>query len=201
MAGHRLGGYHTGVVVHRLHGSACRDRSASSGTPCSAIRSPSGRRTGCLSDRLLPPRWLLTSSRWPHLCPGCHHRCAGSRVKWSAQSDPGPEGRRPLQYRKLGRRIIPTNSGTPCAHHSRLYSLYLLYLRLPSVMKAPREKAMAYTALVIVAAIVLFMVLAMIASRFRAVPTAGMTVPERCAVRVLHEGDADHSPRHLSGLV
>jgi Yip1 domain len=58
-----------------------------------------------------------------------------------------------------------------------LYSLYLLYLGLPIVMKAPREKAMAYTAVVILAAIVLFMVIGVIAGRFLAVPTAGMTVP------------------------
>jgi Yip1-like protein len=58
-----------------------------------------------------------------------------------------------------------------------LYSLYLLYLGLPVVMKAPREKAMAYTAVVILAAIVLFMIIGVIAGRFMAVPTAGMTVP------------------------
>jgi Yip1 domain len=58
-----------------------------------------------------------------------------------------------------------------------LYSLYLLYLGLPVVMKAPREKAMAYTAVVILAAIVLFMIVGVIAGRFMAVPTAGMTVP------------------------
>ena len=58
-----------------------------------------------------------------------------------------------------------------------LYSLYLLYLGLPIVMKAPREKAMAYTAVVILAAIVLFMVIGVIAGRFMALPTAGMTVP------------------------
>ena len=58
-----------------------------------------------------------------------------------------------------------------------LYSLYLLYLGLPIVMKAPREKAVAYTAVVILAAIVLFMVIGVIASRFMGVPTAGMTVP------------------------
>jgi len=58
-----------------------------------------------------------------------------------------------------------------------LYSLYLLYLGLPIVMKAPREKAMAYTAVVILAAIVLFMVIGVVAGRFMAVPTAGMTVP------------------------
>jgi hypothetical protein len=58
-----------------------------------------------------------------------------------------------------------------------LYSLYLLYLGLPVVMKAPREKAVAYTAVVILAAIVLFMVIGVIAGRFMALPTAGMTVP------------------------
>ena len=58
-----------------------------------------------------------------------------------------------------------------------LYSLYLLYLGLPIVMKAPREKAMAYTAVIILAAILLFMVIGVIAGRFMALPTAGMTVP------------------------
>jgi Yip1 domain len=58
-----------------------------------------------------------------------------------------------------------------------LYSLYLLYLGLPVLMKSPRDKAVAYTAVVIVAAIVLFMVTGMLAGRFLAVPTAGWTVP------------------------
>jgi hypothetical protein len=44
-------------------------------------------------------------------------------------------------------------------------------------MKAPREKAMGYTAVVVLAAIVLFVIIAMVAGRFMAVPTAGMTVP------------------------
>ena len=58
-----------------------------------------------------------------------------------------------------------------------LYSLYLLYVGLPIVMKAPREKALAYTAVVILAAIVLFMIIGMIAGRFMAVPTPAMTAP------------------------
>jgi Yip1-like protein len=58
-----------------------------------------------------------------------------------------------------------------------LYSLYLLYLGLPVVMKAPREKALGYTAVVVLAAIVLFMVIGVIAGHFMAVPTAGMTMP------------------------
>jgi hypothetical protein len=58
-----------------------------------------------------------------------------------------------------------------------LYSLYLLYLGLPVLMKSPRDKAVAYTAVVIVAAIVLFMLTGFMAGRFMAVPTAGWTVP------------------------
>jgi hypothetical protein len=58
-----------------------------------------------------------------------------------------------------------------------LYSLYLLYLGLPVLMKSPREKGVAYTAVVILAAIVLFMLTGMLAARFLAVPTAGWTVP------------------------
>jgi hypothetical protein len=58
-----------------------------------------------------------------------------------------------------------------------IYSLYLLYLGLPVVMKAPREKALGYTAVVVLAAIVLFMVIGVIAGHFMAVPTAGMTMP------------------------
>jgi hypothetical protein len=58
-----------------------------------------------------------------------------------------------------------------------LYSLYLLYLGLPILMKAPRERATGYTAVVVLAAIVLFMAIGVIAGRFMAVPTAAMTVP------------------------
>jgi hypothetical protein len=39
-----------------------------------------------------------------------------------------------------------------------LYSLYLLYLGLPVLMKAPQEKAMGYTVVVVLCAIVLFVV-------------------------------------------
>lgn len=58
-----------------------------------------------------------------------------------------------------------------------LYSLYLLYLGLPVLMKSPRDKAMAYTVVVVVAAVVLFMLTGVLAGRFLAVPTAGITVP------------------------
>ncbi len=58
-----------------------------------------------------------------------------------------------------------------------IYSLYLLYLGLPVLMKSPREKAMAYTAVVILAAIVLFMIIGVVSSRFIGMPGTGMTVP------------------------
>jgi hypothetical protein len=44
-----------------------------------------------------------------------------------------------------------------------LYSLYLLYTGLPAVMHAPREKALGYTIVVIIAAIVLSIIIAGIA--------------------------------------
>lgn len=58
-----------------------------------------------------------------------------------------------------------------------LYSLYLLYLGLPVLMKSPREKAVTYTVVIVLAAFVLFMVTGVIAGHFLAVPTAGFTVP------------------------
>jgi hypothetical protein len=57
-----------------------------------------------------------------------------------------------------------------------LYSLYLLYLGLPVLMKAPREKALPYTAVVILAAILLFVVVGMIAGRFTGMRYAGMAM-------------------------
>src|SRR5882724_7100908 len=47
-----------------------------------------------------------------------------------------------------------------------LYSIYLLYLGLPVLMKAAKEKAMGYTVVVIVAAIVLFFLIGTVAARF-----------------------------------
>jgi hypothetical protein len=57
-----------------------------------------------------------------------------------------------------------------------LYSLYLLYLGLPVLMKTPSEKAVTYTVVVVLAAIILFMLTGLVAGRFLAVPT-GMTAP------------------------
>jgi hypothetical protein len=58
-----------------------------------------------------------------------------------------------------------------------LYSFYLLYLGIPLLMKAPRERAMTYTVVVVLAAVVLFMLIGIIGGRFLAVPTASITVP------------------------
>ena len=52
-----------------------------------------------------------------------------------------------------------------------LYGLYLLYLGLPALMKCPRDKAVAYTAVVVVCAIVMSIVLASIGGLMVA-PTA-----------------------------
>jgi len=40
-----------------------------------------------------------------------------------------------------------------------LYSLYLLYTGLPVLMKSPKEKAMTYTIVIIVAAVVLYLII------------------------------------------
>jgi Yip1 domain len=47
-----------------------------------------------------------------------------------------------------------------------LYSVYLLYLGLPALMKAPQEKALPYTGVVIIAAIVVFGVIGALSSCF-----------------------------------
>ena len=55
-----------------------------------------------------------------------------------------------------------------------LYGLYLLYLGLPLLMKAPREKALGYTAVVVVVAIVVMVVIGGISSVFMPTPTMPM---------------------------
>ncbi|MGH7537844.1 MAG: Yip1 family protein [Gemmatimonadales bacterium] len=47
-----------------------------------------------------------------------------------------------------------------------LYSLYLLYLGLPILMRAPQDKAMGYTVVVIICAIVLYLIIGWVATRF-----------------------------------
>jgi type III secretory pathway component EscS len=45
-----------------------------------------------------------------------------------------------------------------------LYSLYLLYLGLPALMKSPQDKALGYTVVVVIAAIIIFACIGWIAS-------------------------------------
>jgi len=58
-----------------------------------------------------------------------------------------------------------------------LYSLYLLYLGLPVLMRVPREKALGYTAVVVVAAIVLFAVIGVLSGAFVRYPSPGLRMP------------------------
>lgn len=50
------------------------------------------------------------------------------------------------------------------------YSLYLLYLGLPVLMKAPADKALSYTVVVILCAIVLFMLIGFLTTSFVRTP-------------------------------
>jgi Yip1 domain len=58
-----------------------------------------------------------------------------------------------------------------------VYSLFLLYLGLPVLMKSPEEKAIGYTVVVILAAIVLSILIGVVSSMFLRVPGVGMTMP------------------------
>jgi Yip1 domain len=56
-----------------------------------------------------------------------------------------------------------------------LYSCYLLFLGLPVLMKAPEDKAVGYTAVVIIVAIVLYFVIGAVVAQFAWRPGMGMT--------------------------
>jgi hypothetical protein len=62
-----------------------------------------------------------------------------------------------------------------------IYVIYLLYLGLPVLMKCPQDKAVAYTAVSIVAAIVVSLVFGGIAGRFMTAGTMGGMLPDRGA--------------------
>ena len=47
-----------------------------------------------------------------------------------------------------------------------LYSLYLLYAGLPVVMKTPKDKALGYTVVVIIAVIVVFLIIGAVSAAF-----------------------------------
>lgn len=55
-----------------------------------------------------------------------------------------------------------------------LYSLYLYYVGLPKLMKTSEDKAMGYTALVVVCAIVVFLVVGLVTAPLRMIGAAGM---------------------------
>lgn len=57
-----------------------------------------------------------------------------------------------------------------------LYSLYLVFLGLPAVMGAPRDRALGYTAAVVACAAVLLVVGGAIAARFVGLPTLSLPV-------------------------
>jgi hypothetical protein len=56
-----------------------------------------------------------------------------------------------------------------------LYSLYLLYLGVPTMMKVPQEKSVAYTAVLVVCAIVVGVIMGTILGAVRSGPTMGMS--------------------------
>lgn len=55
-----------------------------------------------------------------------------------------------------------------------IYSLYLLYLGLPVQMKSPQDKALGYTIVVLIAAIVIFVVIGAVSSAFVSYPVPGV---------------------------
>ena len=55
-----------------------------------------------------------------------------------------------------------------------LYSLYLYYVGLPKLMKTSEDKALGYTALVVVCAVVVFMVVGLVTAPLRMIGAAGM---------------------------
>nr|WP_047165481.1 Yip1 family protein [Sphingomonas sp. Y57] len=57
-----------------------------------------------------------------------------------------------------------------------LYGFYLLYLGLPVLMKAPKEKALAYTIVTVIAAIILFVVVGAIVGAVGSIFTPVMPV-------------------------
>ena len=58
-----------------------------------------------------------------------------------------------------------------------LYSLYLLYLGVAALMKVPQEKVMAYTAVLVVCAIVVGVIAGTVLGTISGRPTTGMSMP------------------------
>lgn len=60
-----------------------------------------------------------------------------------------------------------------------LYSLYLLYLGLPVLMKSPQDKALGYTVVVIIAAIVIWIIIGAITASIVHYPMVGFDMQPR----------------------
>ena len=54
-----------------------------------------------------------------------------------------------------------------------LYGLYLLYLGIPPLMKAPQEKALPYTIVIVIAAVVIFAIFSWVPRAFISYPMPG----------------------------
>jgi Yip1-like protein len=64
--------------------------------------------------------------------------------------------------------IVPALA--PLSILGALYTLYLLYLGLPKLMKCPSDKAIGYTAVVVITTIVIFFAISMVSTMFLANP-------------------------------
>jgi hypothetical protein len=78
--------------------------------------------------------------------------------------------------------IIPILGGL-IALLGGLYSLYLMYLGLPKLMKSPPEKTVAYFVVSLVVAIVVYAVLALIVAAIIGTMMAGAMVTGAAAIR------------------
>ena len=91
-----------------------------------------------------------------------HHRRARAHLRRHEELHAGVQGGGVRAHGIVGRGrvlyIIPV-VGIIGDRWSALYSLYLLYLGLPRLMKAPEDKALPYTLVVIVVAIVMYVVI------------------------------------------
>ena len=56
-----------------------------------------------------------------------------------------------------------------------LYAIYLLYLGVPPLMKVPQDRALGYTAVVLVAAVVIFFAIGLVAGAFVSYPLASFS--------------------------
>jgi hypothetical protein len=59
-----------------------------------------------------------------------------------------------------------------------IYGLYLLYLGLPVLMKSPKERAVGYTVVVVIASIIIFIIIGLITSILVDIPAPNIPTPE-----------------------